>query len=40
MVESGTEAVLETPGPDKRGTTAEEIAYAKRLRRAGLKARA
>lgn len=32
--------VLETPGPDKRGTTAEEIAYAKKLRRSGLKARA
>lgn len=32
--------VLETPGPDKRGTTAEEMAYAKRLRRAGLTARA
>ncbi|MBB4663735.1 deoxyribonuclease IV [Conexibacter arvalis] len=32
--------VLETPGPDKRGTTAEEIAYAKRLRSRGLKARA
>jgi deoxyribonuclease IV len=32
--------VLETPGPDKKGTTAEEIAYAKKLRRAGLKARA
>jgi deoxyribonuclease-4 len=32
--------VLETPGPDKKGTTAEEMAYAKRLRRAGLKARA
>ena len=31
--------VLETPGPDKRGTTAEEIAYAKRLRSRGLKAR-
>ena len=31
--------VLETPGPDKKGTTAEEIAYAKRLRRAGIKAR-
>ncbi len=32
--------VLETPGPDKRGTSAEEIALAKRLRRRGLKARA
>jgi deoxyribonuclease-4 len=31
--------VLETPGPDKRGTSAEEIAYANRLRRRGLKAR-
>ncbi len=31
--------VLETPGPDKKGTTAEEIAYAKKLRRAGIKAR-
>lgn len=31
--------VLETPGPDKRGTTAEEIAYAHRLRRRGLRAR-
>ncbi|MDO8212862.1 deoxyribonuclease IV [Conexibacter sp. CPCC 206217] len=31
--------VLETPGPDKRGTTAEEIVYANRLRRRGLKAR-
>lgn len=32
--------VLETPGPDKKGTTAEEMAYAKRLREQGLKARA
>jgi deoxyribonuclease-4 len=32
--------VLETPGPDKRGTTAEEIAFARRLRRRGLRARA
>jgi deoxyribonuclease-4 len=31
--------VLETPGPDKRGTTAEEIAYAHRLRRKGLRLR-
>jgi deoxyribonuclease-4 len=31
--------VLETPGPDKRGTTAEEIAYANRLRRRGLRLR-
>ena len=30
--------VLETPGPDKRGTSAEEIAFAKRLRRRGLSA--
>lgn len=32
--------VLETPGPDKKGTSAEEMAYAKRLRTEGLKARA
>ncbi|HEY4280910.1 MAG TPA: deoxyribonuclease IV [Conexibacter sp.] len=31
--------VLETPGPDKRGTSAEEIAYANRLRRRGLRTR-
>lgn len=31
--------VLETPGPDKRGTSAEEIVYAKRLRRRGLRLR-
>lgn len=31
--------VMETPGPDKRGTTAEEVALAFRLRRRGLRAR-
>jgi len=31
--------VLETPGPDKRGASAEEIAFAKRLRRRGLRTR-
>lgn len=31
--------VLETPGPDKRGTSAEEVALAFRLRRRGLRAR-
>jgi len=28
--------VLETPGPDGKGTTAEEVAYARRLRERGL----
>jgi deoxyribonuclease-4 len=31
--------VMETPGPDKRGTSAEEVALAFRLRRRGLRAR-
>jgi len=31
--------VLETPGPEKQGTTAEEIAYAMSLRERGLAAR-
>ncbi|MCW2953251.1 MAG: apurinic endonuclease Apn1 [Conexibacter sp.] len=31
--------LLETPGPDKRGTSAEEIALANELRERGLKAR-
>jgi deoxyribonuclease-4 len=31
--------VMETPGPDKRGTTAEEVALAFRLRERGLAAR-
>jgi deoxyribonuclease-4 len=31
--------VLETPGPDKRGTSAEEVAYAFSLRERGLAAR-
>lgn len=32
--------VLETPGPDKRGTSAEEVAFANELRARGLAARA
>jgi len=35
----GLPVVLETPGPDKRGSTAEEIALAFRLREQGLHAR-
>jgi deoxyribonuclease IV len=31
----GLPCVLETPGPDGKGTTAEEIAYAKRLQAGG-----
>ena len=31
--------VMETPGPDRRGTSAEEVAYAFALRRRGLAAR-
>jgi deoxyribonuclease-4 len=31
--------ILETPGPDKKGTPPEEIALARKLRRRGLKAR-
>jgi deoxyribonuclease IV len=32
--------VMETPGPDKRGTSAEEVRYAFELRERGLAARA
>lgn len=35
----GLPLVLETPGPDKRGTTAEEVRYAFELRERGLAAR-
>lgn len=35
----GLPVVLETPGPDKRGSTAEEVALAFRLRARGLRAR-
>lgn len=35
----GLPLVLETPGPEKKGTTAEEIAYAMSLRERGLAAR-
>jgi deoxyribonuclease-4 len=35
----GLPVVLETPGPDKRGTTAEEVRYAFELRERGLAAR-
>lgn len=36
----GLPATLETPGPDKKGSTKEEVAKAKRLRTTGLKRRA
>jgi deoxyribonuclease-4 len=35
----GLPATLETPGPDKKGTDRKEVLAAKRLRKAGLKAR-
>jgi deoxyribonuclease IV len=35
----GLPVVLETPGPDKRGTTAAEVRYAFELRLRGLAAR-
>jgi deoxyribonuclease-4 len=35
----GLPATLETPGPEKRGPDRKEVAAAKRLRKAGLKAR-
>jgi deoxyribonuclease-4 len=35
----GLPVVMETPGPDKRGTTAEEVRYAFELRERGLAAR-
>lgn len=35
----GLPATLETPGPDKKGTSKEEVQLAKRLRREGLKRR-
>ena len=31
--------ILETPGPDKKGTPPEEIALARKLRKRGMKAR-
>jgi deoxyribonuclease IV len=36
----GLPATLETPGPDKKGSDRKEVAAARRLRKAGLKARA
>lgn len=36
----GLPVVMETPGPDRRGTTAEEVRYAFALRERGLAARA
>jgi len=36
----GLPATLETPGPNKKGSDRKEVAAAKRLRKAGLKARA
>jgi len=36
----GLPATMETPGPDKKGTSKAEVALAKRLRREGLKRRA
>jgi deoxyribonuclease-4 len=35
----GLPATLETPGPEKKGTSKAEVTYAKRLRREGLKRR-
>jgi deoxyribonuclease-4 len=35
----GLPATLETPGPEKKGTSKEEVQLAKRLRREGLKRR-
>jgi deoxyribonuclease IV len=36
----GLPATLETPGPDRKGSDKKEVSAAKRLRKAGLKARA
>ena len=36
----GLPCVLETPGPDKKGPSVEQIAYTRRLREEGIKARA
>jgi deoxyribonuclease-4 len=36
----GLPATLETPGPEKKGSSKAEVTYAKRLRREGLKRRA
>ena len=36
----GLPATLETPGPNKKGSDKKEVSAAKRLRKAGLKARA
>ncbi len=36
----GLTATLETPGKDKKGATAEDVAFARKLRSRGLKARA
>jgi deoxyribonuclease-4 len=35
----GLTATLETPGKDKKGATAEDVAFARQLRSRGLKAR-
>ena len=35
----GLPLVMETPGPDRRGTSAEEVRYAFELRERGLAAR-
>ena len=35
----GLPATLETPGPDKKGTSKSEVTTARRLRREGLKRR-
>jgi deoxyribonuclease-4 len=35
----GLPATLETPGPEKKGTSKAEVTAAKRLRREGLKRR-
>ena len=35
----GLPATLETPGPDKKGPTAEDVAHAKKLRKRGLRNR-
>ena len=35
----GLPATLETPGPDKKGSSKKEVTLAKRLRREGLKRR-
>ena len=36
----GLPATLETPGPDKKGPAAEDVAHARKLRKRGLKKRA